>query len=369
MRIQVIKIEQPIGTFYIGKMMAKKLYSLSKSDIADLQKNAIREDEYVGNQRKLIISKVKKISRYIDTNSATFPASIILNLSEEYLVLENDNYLDIEENENTFIVIDGQHRLAGFEQSSVDFEVPVSIFIGLDSGKQTRIFTTINTTQTKVNGSLSLFLEKNDPIWTPRKMIVNIAEMFNNDLKSPLRSRIKFNVLNEEIDKESSIISLQAFGGNILDLIYDDDKDFYRVKDWNENGNDIRQLNDIDKRLLWAFYEERREDMLYKILFNYFSSIRDAFPEEWKDKKSILVKTTGYNAFMYVFQYLGKKGLEKGDLSKEFFDQYMCKIKKMKGSFNTNVFGGSGLQESNRLAMVIMNQMGLFDEEMKNLNS
>lgn len=202
MRIQVIKIEQPIGTFYIGKMMAKKLYSLSKSDIADLQKNAIREDEYVGNQRKLIISKVKKISRYIDTNSATFPASIILNLSEEYLVLENDNYLDIEENENTFIVIDGQHRLAGFEQSSVDFEVPVSIFIGLDSGKQTRIFTTINTTQTKVNGSLSLFLEKNDPIWTPRKMIVNIAEMFNNDLKSPLRSRIKFNVLNEEIHKQ-----------------------------------------------------------------------------------------------------------------------------------------------------------------------
>ncbi|SCY45866.1 DGQHR domain-containing protein [Pseudobutyrivibrio sp. AR14] len=351
MRIKVIRIEQPIGFFYIGKMQAEDLLQLAKADIADMNKYTDIDDEefYIGGQRQLIKRKVEQIKRYVRTSGATFPASIILNLNKKYLVKESDDELIIEDNENAFQLIDGQHRLSGLEGLGRPFEMPISIFVGLDEAKTSRIFTTINTTQTKVNPSLSLYLEANDPVWTPRTMVVKVANFFATDVKSPLYKKIKFNIQNDIVDNSESTISLQTFGKAILDMVYDDNY-FYEVRDISERD----ELGLIDKSnfkadILWPYYVEHKENALYKVLYNYFSSISTIFSPEWKDKKAILVKTTGYNAFMKLFRELYEIGYEEGDLSKEFFERYLCKASGMSGTFNTNYYGGSGWQPTNEL--------------------
>ncbi len=351
MDIKVIKVQQPIGFFYIGKMDAQDLLKLAKADIADMNKYTDIDDEdfYIGGQRQLIKRKVNQIKRYVKTSGATFPASIILNLNINCLIEEKDDLLRIKDDESAFQLIDGQHRLSGLEDFAHKFEVPVSIFIGLDEAKTSRIFTTINTTQTKVNPSLSLYLEANDPVWTPRTMVVKIANLLATDFKSPLYKKIKINIQNDKVDNTESTISLQTFGKALLEYVYDDNC-FYEVREASEK-NELALLDKMNMKvdILWPYYYEHKEKALYKVLYNYFSAIAKVFPAEWKDKKAILIKTTGYNAFMKLFKDLYDIGYENGDLSQDFFESYLNRAKILKGTFNTNHYGGSGWQATNDL--------------------
>lgn len=52
-------------------------------------------------------------------------------------------------------IIDGQHRLWAFEDSELDFEVPVVAFVGLDLSWQAYLFWTINIKPKKINPSLA----------------------------------------------------------------------------------------------------------------------------------------------------------------------------------------------------------------------
>ena len=143
-------------------------------------------------QRHLIADKVKSINNYITAYDATFPNSIILNLPEDKVISLTDSEIEFVDGIDTFEIIDGQHRLEGFkEYSNEDFEVIISIFINLSKEQQKRIFTTINTEQTKVDPSHSLYLELNDSLYTPRKIVAQISVTFNTDIKSPWRNRIK----------------------------------------------------------------------------------------------------------------------------------------------------------------------------------
>lgn len=363
MRIEVIKVEQPIGYFYLSKLDANKLYGLSKADIADMDRvNSLEnEDEvYIGSQRQLMKKKVDQIKRYVETTEATFPASIILNIPTKYLLQEGDGWIEIVEKENTFQIIDGQHRLTGFEEYSKNFELPISIFVGLEEHKQSQIFRTINSTQTKVNPSLNFYLEANDPIWTPRKMVVKIAQMFATDIKSPLHKKIKFNIQNDIVNNKVSTISLQTFGKAILDMLYDD-KFFYDVRAAKEKN--ILEGLEVKTDILWPYYRDEKENTLYKILYNYFTVIKQVFPEEWDSKNSILIKSTGYNALMKLFRDLYMIGYEEGRLTEEFFYSYMIKAKPMEGKFNTNCYGGSGWQASNILYKDLAGTIGIKKSE------
>ncbi len=53
-----------------------------------------------------------------------------------------------------FLVIDGQHRLRGYEKSGIDLRVPVAVYEWLSLEQEVRLFVTINRKQQSVPDSL-----------------------------------------------------------------------------------------------------------------------------------------------------------------------------------------------------------------------
>ncbi len=290
----------------------------------------------------------------IRTYDATFPSSIILNITDDFIVSRNHNEIEIKKTAKTFSIIDGQHRLEGFRNyKNDDFEVIVSIFINLSKELQSRIFTTINSEQTKVDPSISLYLERNDSLYTPRKVVAQIASTFSTDIKSPWNGKIKLTGRKDDYSYDG-IISLSAFAKPILNYIYPDD-DFYLVRNALHNYKSIevpqilQRFDYSSKYILWPFYATQNDKALYKILYNYFSAFKTTFKNDWGNARSLLTKTTGYNAIMLLFKDLFTKGYCNGNLSEEFFLSCINKLKGMEGKIDSYTYGASGLKSSNDL--------------------
>lgn len=352
MILNVKKVKQPIGEFYITTLDSKKLYSMAKADIVKIssQENLL----YEGLQRSLNRNKVEKIQRYLKLKDATFPNSIILNIPKDKVTEVSDNQLEITVDENSFSIIDGQHRLEGLKNFSGDFELAISIFIGLSKEEQSRIFVTINSEQTKVNPSLSVYQESEDYLLTPRKFASQLAIYFATDPKSKWYKEIKIIGVKDDLS-EDALISLSAFYKPILSLIYDDDYYFDIRNSLDDNNNNLESLKleyaDIfrSKYILWDFYINSKHEELYKIISNYFNSIATNLPNDWVDKESMLKKTTGYNAMMLLFVDLFKIGMDEGDLTKKFFDNKLKNLKKLDGLINSKNYSASGTYSSRAL--------------------
>ncbi|MFS0819197.1 DGQHR domain-containing protein [Lysinibacillus sp. 1P01SD] len=357
LEIKVEKVTQPIGEFYIAQIDSEILYSMAKADIMRISNKA--DTIYEGIQRELDLRKVDKIKKYLQSNDATFPNSIILNLNKESLLELKESTLKIKVDKESFSIIDGQHRLAGLKGYNGKFSLSCSIFIGLDKSEQSRIFVTINSEQTKVNPSVSVYQEYEDSILTPRKFAAEIAVAFATDKKSKWYNQIKLRGFKDEFSEEG-IISLSAFYKPILDLIYDDDL-YFEVRNLlceDVNNPSIfknyleyyTKFSGSEKYILWDVYVEYKKELLYKILNNYFDSLSEVLYKDWESgDKSIIKKTTGYNALMLLFKDLFVIGFENGTLSKDFFDNYLSKLKILNGKINASNFESSGQQSAKNL--------------------
>src|SRR5258708_3245689 len=72
---------------------------------------------------------------------------------------------------------------------------------------------------------------------------------------------------------------------------------------------------------LRQFFIDGNADFMGKILHNYFSAVRMAFPLEWSEqpKQYMLRKTEGFLAFVMVFKEIWPKIEESKDLSETKF--------------------------------------------------
>lgn len=343
--IYVSEVKQNIGVFYIGKINGCLLYRMAKADIRRITTG----QSYEGIQRELSRSRVSAIKNYLKTSFASFPNTIILNLNSEHLLKQTEAFLEIEEHENAFSIIDGQHRLSGFEdQEFEDFELPVTIFIDLDIEDQAYLFSTINSEQKPVNPSLKLDLENYSKVETPKKLLSQIAYAFNIDEASPWKGRIKLAGKKDE-NSPDGIISQKAFVSPILQYVYDE-KDTYTIRD-RLLKHDSFSVADYDSQtfFLWKFFAEGKMKYLYKILFNYFSAIESILHDDWYNGNSILSKTTGYNAVMMLF----RDTYFYCDLDKDFtqshIQEYLRPLEALRGSLTANIFGPSGIAASSYL--------------------
>jgi DGQHR domain-containing protein len=123
--IPVLKVSQPIGSFFIGVIDRKRLCEITDFDVRRLIKERDFE-KYLGIQRPLDKARVKEIREYVTTSDACFPTGVILSVraecaryDEQSGRLELSNYIDPEDPERTILyrqiakVIDGQHRIEG----------------------------------------------------------------------------------------------------------------------------------------------------------------------------------------------------------------------------------------------------------------
>jgi DGQHR domain-containing protein len=344
-KLNSLKVHQSIGDIYVASIDPQILLQMSIVDRRRIE----NDDEVIGIQRELKEEKVKQIKKYLSTNKATFPNSIILNTEEKYVIGKDNNSIELEVNENTFNIIDGQHRVEGFRDNEIaNFNLIVSILIDLKSDEQAEIFTTINSQQTKVNPSHNLNLELESKVYTPIKMMIEVAQSFNYDKESPWFNNIK--LLR---NSNNGILSLSAFVKPLNAFTFSDN-DYYLIKnELNRNIKEFPSFSNINydskKFIFWHFYKTKNFNSVYKILFNYFKALSIVLDKDWLNENSLLSKTTGYNAIMKLFKELYLEGLQSNNLTYDFFFNKLSLLSKMNGTITSENFGASGFKASNDL--------------------
>lgn len=339
-KITTIRLSQPIGELYIGRVSAKALIDLAE---ADIRRITDREMEVMsGIQRGLSQSRVPQIRKYIETVDASFPNSIILNLDSKFItsqpkLLQNNcnddslNCFEITIDKNAFKIIDGQHRLSGFDGAKIDdFDLLVAFFIDLPIEDQAYLFSTINVNQTKVNKSLVYDLFDVSESRSPQRTAHLITKALNSDEDSPFYRRIKLLGVAPKFGDEvlyKAPLSQGTVAQRIVDTISSDpmsDRDTIR------RGNQIELSDaDVQKGLIFRkFFAEEKDWAILRIMKNYFRAVSDAFPDLWERQDNPLSKTIGYGALMRLLVDAFVVGSQNNDLSFDFFSNLLAKVKE-----------------------------------------
>lgn len=341
LQFTAIRLAQPIGELFVGRIPSNKLADLAKADIRRITSRELEEKS--GIQRGLNSSRVVDIAKYIETVDASFPNAFILNLNSEFLndqprEVKNDCgdgtgifCFSISQNEKAFSIIDGQHRLSGFQKAEVEvFDLIVAFFIDLPIEDQAYLFSTINVTQQKVNKSLVYDLFDVSETRSPQRSAHLITKALNTDKDSPLYRRVKLLGVAPKFEDEvlyKAPLSQGAVASRIVDCISADpmgDRDAIR------RGREIDlSAADIGRGLIFRkFFAEDKDWAILRIMKNYFRAVAEAFPDLWERQDNPLSKTIGYGALMRLLVDAFVEGSKKNDLSFEYFSELMGRVKK-----------------------------------------
>lgn len=328
MKYKAIELNQQSQSFLITKLKASTIIKIA-------QINRREHNNEDGVQRAKRDKKIKEISLYCKDPDAVFPTPIIIG-TENNISLIDDN-IEIDDNELIGEILDGQHRILGIEKADMldEFVLPVVIFNKITPENKVFIFTTINSTQTKVSPTEIYDLFGIVTGKSPFKLCYTIAEMFLNDSESAFYKKLKMKY-KKQFEEES--LSLGTFTNELLSLISTEpQKDWINIK----NTETLYDSEKLPLRKYFIRYVEEKENAaeeeleyskniltLYKILFNYFGAVKDVFPIEWDNSDNfILSKTTGFGALIKLFPYLFKIGQKNKTFTYGFFYEQFSKVK------------------------------------------
>jgi len=345
-KLRLIPIEQPIGTFYFGQ--------IKMSDLKKMDPQIKRRSEDGGTQRQLKDKKIDDIAYYCKDPEAIFPTPIILNINSGKIIESKGNGIYTIElsDKDKAEIIDGQHRYEGIKLSKLDeINLPIVVMFNLDESEKAYIFSTINNNQTKVDKSLiyDLFGVAKDR--SPYKTCHEIARMLNTDSESPLCGKIK--MLEKRQSKEETL-SQGTFVKHLLNLISIDPN-----QDTVDSKNNV-EIKDNNNLVFRKYYKAQRDEVIAKILVNCFSAVKKAFPIEWNDEDYILVKTTGYSGVMGSLKTLVPNGEKLANLTEDYFYKIFSRLKeklKLKGEKLTSEVFASGATGEKKLSKQIVECM------------
>lgn len=359
------KIEQPIGNLYVTTIpwqIIRKIAYVNPRILAEILPNG--EEEYIGIQRGISEERKKEIAAYVNQDAnATFPTSIILNIpfnqlnivpvrpvyhieqdkADDFFFSSNLHSLGSEivpEANNTFLfafpyienvaqIIDGQHRMSGFEKSldTLDFEMPVTIFVEQIIENQAEIFATINGKQTRVTPSLVYDLFGISLRRSPYKVVHELIKFLNESASSPLKNWVK--ILGKSNSYYSGYVTQSTLAKNIIPLICGN------IKQAEEDKRNLavgKRLTDAPTKsnkmpVLRSYFVKEEDGVLFKIFVNFFSAVKNQFPLEWEKENSILRKTVGITALFKVFEKLAIIGKANNTLTESFFTEKLSHSK------------------------------------------
>jgi DGQHR domain-containing protein len=173
-----------------------------------------RDDADRGFQRFLDPKRAEEIARYIDTGG-TIPNAIVLSAQAEAQVkILTRKTLEFNDIPRAFLILDGQHRVFGFEKATLILRIPVVVYVGLSLEEETNIFIDINTKQRPVPNELLLDIRKQAGTEKkPEQYLREIFDHFNNQPDSPL-----FGLLSPA-EKATKKISRVTFNGALKPLL------------------------------------------------------------------------------------------------------------------------------------------------------
>lgn len=179
-----IRVEQNDRTFYLAAIPVESLFECCFIDR--------HGDNDKGYQRKLEEPRANKIAAYLAQPGNSIPGNIVLSAtSEAGLTYSDDGTLSFELRKDAFGVLDGQHRLWGYHKCEKKLEVPVTIYVELDTAAECRLFIDVNEEQKGVPKALLLQIKSLAGIESARETeLRSLFDQFSKHERSPLRDML-----------------------------------------------------------------------------------------------------------------------------------------------------------------------------------
>jgi len=196
-----------------------RFYSLVlPSDVlaATCMVEARAENPIDGFQRLLDKRRAREIADYIDTGFGAVPSAVILSAQPRaHLHFDRaGGMLRFRKDPRSFLIIDGQHRVYGFNLAGRSVRVPVVIYNKLTRAQECQLFMDINTKQRPVPPELLLDIRRLSETETAaEKLLHDVFDLFHDREDSVLRgllspserrkgkiSRVTFNAALKSID-------------------------------------------------------------------------------------------------------------------------------------------------------------------------
>jgi len=209
-----------ISRFYDEGEVIKPEEVAVEDDVAQFISRIERNDKAF--QRTLSKAKVKAIRNFYETaiSQPPIPGTVLLFTPQKLRFQSidgQDTVGHLQEPEEKFLIIDGQHRLAALNfyerthpEESKSIYVPCVIFDGRSDDFATEMFVIINSTPTRINKSHLVDLyERVSWAELDRRFAARIVELLYSEPDSPLRYRI--NRLGGRSKQEKWILQAELF--------------------------------------------------------------------------------------------------------------------------------------------------------------
>lgn len=330
--INVLTVNQGGNIFYIGKLRAKELAKIATTKVRRREPPTEKDNYFneidallkekklqvsnesiyrvhkynkdnTDNQREQSIARLKEIGEYIEKANSIVPNAIICNLASIKDDIDINELIEIDRLNGTMTfdseqvelsIVDGQHRLGGFgytnnqEYFLDNYELIVTILVGLKPAQQAELFATINGKQKPVNKSILYDLSGlSETEYSEQLSAHLITTWFNITEYSPLKGKIKM------LGTGEGYISQAAMIDAIVPLF----KPAKKSKNINEK---------IDWPVFYKYFLKKEMQPVIQYLYDYFYCLSDVFSDAWNMKdseygKSILLKTTGFSGLILAY--------------------------------------------------------------------
>ncbi|ETW10753.1 hypothetical protein ATO8_20499 [Roseivivax marinus] len=211
-----------------------------------------------------------------------------------------------------------------------DMNLLCSVFIDLPKALQAQIFATINSTQKRVDRSLTYELfgynvsDEDEEYWTPDKLAVFFTRKLATDTASPLQGRItvapkRDAALEELAEKAKWRVSTAVIVDGILRLFSSNPKRDANLMRKDE-ASPRSALTDgaKDRSPLRDVFIEGNDALIYKMVLNYLKASEDVF---WKNARedSFILRTIGVQAIFDILRKIAAEAMDKKDIRVEYF--------------------------------------------------
>ncbi len=312
LQVNVFPVEQPGGTFYYAKFKT--------ADLVGRLSIRRRSTHTEGVQRDLAAKRIREISDYLSTADAILPTPLVVSVESAELHVDEHGHhimqIPTQEGAPWGEIIDGQHRYEGLRNTeSFDlYEIPVCVFVDLMIEDKATVFSTINSTQVKVPKSYIYDLFDYTDANTPTKFGHDVCKTLNYDQDGPLSRRIK--MLGRKLN-DTEVLSQGALVDAIVPLISKNEKQDDRSA---RNNEAILPDPSLPLRQL---YTEGNTVVFSKIVRNYLQALKGVAGENWE---KYVLRSVGMKVFMRILGHVAKRGLDEGNLSREFFHSCLLPI-------------------------------------------